>query len=262
MFFPPHEKNEPFEISICGISYCDGSYKISRQNSSIWCLEYIIKGQGSVWVDKTSFCAEEGDVYILPAGRNHYYYSDDKDPWEKIWMNISGNLVDSIMDCYGMKNTYHIKGIDVYNEFKEFLRIAKEELPSRAEPMCAKVFLGIVQKMKEHTSRDKKVKNKLSAELKREIDNITDFSVRLEDVVSKMYCTKSHAIRIFKEEYEITPYEYLLERKLSAAKQMLLGTGLSIKEISAYLGFSDSHYFSQFFKKRTGLSPKAYKISK
>jgi YesN/AraC family two-component response regulator len=43
------------------------------------------------------------------------------------------------------------------------------------------------------------------------------------------------------------------------AKSLLQNTSLSAKEIAFRLGFSDEHYFSNFFKKRTGMRPVEYK---
>ena len=43
------------------------------------------------------------------------------------------------------------------------------------------------------------------------------------------------------------------------AKRLLRYENLSVKEVASQLGFDDQFYFSNFFKKQTALSPKAYK---
>ena len=40
---------------------------------------------------------------------------------------------------------------------------------------------------------------------------------------------------------------------------MLLGTSLTVKEISSRTGFGDQFYFSNIFKKKTGLAPENYR---
>lgn len=45
----------------------------------------------------------------------------------------------------------------------------------------------------------------------------------------------------------------------SEAKRLLIYEKLSVKEVAAELGFNDPFYFSNFFKKHTGLSPKGYR---
>lgn len=260
----PHsgdKAKKPFEVAMCGISYCDGSYRINRPDSYVWCLEYIIKGGGCVNVDDTSFRAEEGDVYILPAGRNHYYYSDSENPWEKIWMNVRGELTESLAECYKLQNIYHIRGADVYGIFREFLDTARAaQSPDEASEKCALCFLKLMQYLSAHGGTErKKPASEVAARLKARLDSVTDFNESLDKITEDVYCTKAHAIRVFKAEYGITPYNYLLGKKLSVAKQLLSGTGMSVREISEYLGFSDCHYFSAFFRKQTGVSPRSYR---
>ena len=48
---------------------------------------------------------------------------------------------------------------------------------------------------------------------------------------------------------------------ISEAQRLLLYDDLSIKELASALGFNDAFYFSNFFKKHTGLSPQDYKES-
>lgn len=74
----------PFFIQMAGISYCDGSYLICRPQSEIICFEYIIQGCGTVQTEGKIFHPIKGDIYMLHAGHDHYYYSDADDPWIKI----------------------------------------------------------------------------------------------------------------------------------------------------------------------------------
>ena len=61
--------------------------------------------------------------------------------------------------------------------------------------------------------------------------------------------------REFKRYYGVTPYQYILDRKIAVARRLLLVTNMKVFEISAQLGFSDEYYFSDLFKAKTGVSP-------
>ena len=71
--------------------------------------------------------------------------------------------------------------------------------------------------------------------------------------------SEQHTIRIFKSNFGSTPYQYILKKKLEYAKLYLKNTNMSVKEISKKLAFTDEFYFSNIFKKKTGLSPSEYK---
>ena len=76
------------------------------------------------------------------------------------------------------------------------------------------------------------------------------------------YCnvSKQQLIRYFKSSLNTTQLQYITEYKISRAKELICNhSNLTIKEISAELGFDNQHYFSRVFTKSTGESPMSYK---
>ena len=65
--------------------------------------------------------------------------------------------------------------------------------------------------------------------------------------------------KLFTEYYGITPSDYILKIRISAAKQLLITKDDSIARIAADCGFSSQSYFNYSFKKQTGLSPLKYR---
>lgn len=56
-----------------------------------------------------------------------------------------------------------------------------------------------------------------------------------------------------------SPNSYIDEALVRQAKSLLSSTSLSIQQISDRLGFRNQSHFGTFFKRRTSLSPKAFK---
>lgn len=63
----------------------------------------------------------------------------------------------------------------------------------------------------------------------------------------------------FRRVYGSTPRQMLLERRLKSAREQLVGTGYSVKQIAANTGFTHSSAFCAAFRRRFGSSPKAYR---
>ena len=72
--------------------------------------------------------------------------------------------------------------------------------------------------------------------------------------VSSFYLSK-----LFKEEKGETFINYISDKRLEKSRQLLEQTELSIKEITAEVGYNDQNYFSRIFKSKYGLSPKEYR---
>lgn len=257
---PPSSSSLPFRVIMCGTSYCDGSYRIQRTNSNLSLFEFVIRGKGTVTEGDNTFSAREGDIYILHEGRNHHYSADPDDPWIKIWMNLSGPAVEHLIYAYGLEQVNLVSGLDLKAEFEHFCDEAKEcKTATETAERCSLLFHGILQKIANHLRNESGESSSLARTVKEMIDSSAGFDVTLEEISGKLFFTKAHLIRVFRKEYQITPYEYILSRKLRLAKDLLNNTTLSVSEISAYLNFCDPHYFTNFFRSRTGKTPREYR---
>jgi len=67
--------------------------------------------------------------------------------------------------------------------------------------------------------------------------------------------------KAFKQSTGASPNQYHLNLRLTRAKDLLRSTVLNINEIADQTGFESVFYFSKLFKKKNGLSPKAYRRS-
>lgn len=249
----------PFNVSLAGVSYCDGSYKIVRPRSEVTCVEYVLSGCGVVHCGtKTAYpCA--GDMYILPNNMDHRYYSDSRDPWVKIWVNLVGDLPLHILTAYGLNRTIWYEKQDGSGFIRKMYAICRDGAmtPYEKQNACAREFLGLAQFLASGPARQG---NGPEAEFLRDyLDCHVDGMVGVEELADQISKSVSQTIRIFKKAYGVTPYEYFLARKLERAKLLLRSTNQSIKEIASSLCFADEHYFSGFFKKKTGSSPSQYR---
>lgn len=66
---------------------------------------------------------------------------------------------------------------------------------------------------------------------------------------------------IFKEQYSLSPKQYILNRQLTESLKLLKHTDKSIGEISEECGFSSTTFFIQCFRKTIGTTPRQYRVS-
>ena len=83
--------------------------------------------------------------------------------------------------------------------------------------------------------------------------------VNMDQLAAQFQLSEKHFRRVFKEHTGLSPYQYYLQIRIHRAKEMLLGTTLSIKEIAASLHFETPFHFSTVFKKKTGMSPSRWR---
>lgn len=85
--------------------------------------------------------------------------------------------------------------------------------------------------------------------------------VTLCSLAEKVYMTPTYLSLLFKLNTGKTFIEQLTEIRIEKAKRLIKTTFYKNYEIAEKVGYSDSRYFSQIFKKKVGLSPSAYRES-
>jgi AraC family transcriptional regulator len=68
-----------------------------------------------------------------------------------------------------------------------------------------------------------------------------------------------HFTRIFVQSQGLSPKQYILQRRVERACEMLRFQNMSIKEIAYKVGFQSEQYFSRAFVKHTGVTATKYK---
>ena len=150
----PREKH--FLVEIAGITYPDKNYRIRRDDSTVYCLEYIISGKGWVHCGGETFYPQEGDVYLLPVHTNQEYGADPQQPFQKIWMNVRGSLCDRLYAEYGLKGIYHFRNCPLYPLFREFLTLC-EQAKGREESLERRgslLFHEILQSLSDYNKKE------------------------------------------------------------------------------------------------------------
>lgn len=83
-------------------------------------------------------------------------------------------------------------------------------------------------------------------------------SLTLNDIAEKFYISSYHLSHLFKKYMGMTCIECVHWMRIEKAKDLLINTNKSIKEISEQTGYSNLNNFYMHFKKLTGMTPKSY----
>ncbi len=92
----------------------------------------------------------------------------------------------------------------------------------------------------------------LHAHYAQELDNRT--------LARKFGYHPNYVNQLIVEHTGISLHQYLLQLRLRQALELLQTTGLPVHQIAARVGFKNTSYFSQYFKKCTGYPPSAFRV--
>lgn len=101
-------------------------------------------------------------------------------------------------------------------------------------------------------------KAELAKKMKSYLDENYRSNITNQFLAERFGFVGSYLSSIFKSYYEVTPIDYVVQKRMEEGKQLLKKGEMKIKEIAGWLGYEDSLYFSKVFKRVTGMSPKDY----
>lgn len=89
-------------------------------------------------------------------------------------------------------------------------------------------------------------------------DKYCDEDISLKSVAEYVNLSPAYFSAWFKKETGINFSDYITDKRIEKAKELLCGTSKLISEIAYEVGFSDYRYFGQIFKKFTGKTPREF----
>ena len=81
----------------------------------------------------------------------------------------------------------------------------------------------------------------------------------IETLAAKVNLNPNYLSGLFKKETEMTISQYITDRRMQAAKNMLLYSDTPTADIASILAFNSQSHFIQVFKKSFGMTPKKYR---
>ncbi|SDL97489.1 AraC-type DNA-binding protein [Modicisalibacter muralis] len=84
--------------------------------------------------------------------------------------------------------------------------------------------------------------------------------VSLDDISQAAHLSKYHFLRLFRQQFGITPHQYVLNCRINAARSAL-ETGAVPNDVALRYGFADLSHFNRRFKRIYGMTPYQYQRS-
>lgn len=237
---------------------------------------FITHGNGIMEIDYIDVAVKEGDLIIINPNCPHtekssYNYMDQL---EYIVFGINNlTLANKSLPqlngetpnptYYKIMNFNNNKNVILY--YLNTLVHEVEEKESNYELACKSIltlFIIYISRNAQSTLLIADNPEKLNIEcvkIKNYIDSHYSENITLDILSNLSYVNKFHLVHLFTKQMGISPINYLINRRIEESKNLLTTTNYTIRDISTIVGFSNSSYFSQMFKKFTGYSPRMYK---
>ncbi|MEE0762564.1 hypothetical protein B5F08_05365 [Anaeromassilibacillus sp. An172] len=227
---------------------------------------YVTSGKGVVKVEDTEFTVEESDLVIINPGVSHTEKTLSGEDFEYVFVGVDG-----IAFCFDNPNSnddythiHYKKDREVVETYLKLLQSEMDKDTPYKTTVCQDLLelliINIIRKANYSLTLDNsKSVNRACRTAKRYIDENFRESITLDELAEVAKVNKYYLSHAFSEDYKISPINYLISKRIDECKNLLVSSNYSIAQIAGFTGFSSPSYFSQCFKKNTGLQPEQYR---
>lgn len=159
--------------------------------------------------------------------------------------------------CYKLMTVYFAKARDMRNYKMEVAHLIGFDSETQLFEM---LHQSVERFCVQHTKAEQVTANKMRTELLRYVEeNFNSKELSLSAVADYLNTSVYVATRLFKETTGKNFKEYVMDKRMEYAAQLLKSTSYKVAEISGMAGFENAEYFSSLFKTKFGMTPTQYR---
>ncbi|AJH01931.1 AraC family transcriptional regulator [Clostridium beijerinckii] len=247
-----------------GSEVCAHSHSFGPAIRQHYLLHYILNGKGKYYVNNKCYELKKGEGFLICPGKSTYYKADKEDPWEYCWISFDGYDTGTILKSCGLSKENLVFKDNGNGSFKDNILtlIHNYEINSNNEyALLGQLYLCFSSI---YDLSDSKERNTCESYADKALDYIYNhfsYDIKISDIAKYVGIDRTYLYKIFIEEYNISPQQYLISFRLNTAVNLLETTKMNITEISYSCGFRDTPTFYKHFKKQFNVTPIQYRKS-
>lgn len=228
-------------------------------------INYISEGEGIFENKHGKFAIKPGSVIVIFPNEWHRYKPLQKTGWVENYVGFNGQIAEQFLQNPLFSNKRPVIQCGIKEEIID-THIKILDLIEKENPGYQQIASGLVIKLLGYIISFEKQKGlsgkriaKIIEEVRFNIRQNIENTINIEEIAANHNIGYSYFRKMFKKYTGVSPGQYHLQLRIIRAKELLVSSDKSIKEISVELGFQTIHYFSLIFKKKVGVSPSEFR---
>jgi AraC family transcriptional regulator len=249
-----------------GFEQCDPDYVVQRSQFEFRALELVVAGEGAVRLNGVEHPLRPGSLFHYDRTTRLEIRADPARPMAKYFLCLTGARAAARLRAAGIRPA----GLVHLAMFTEVQRVWEDLIregghhratAARIAAALAEVLLLKIEDLAGSSGRTGAAAEEAFLRCRGAIEAQAARLATLGDITRAVGVEASHLCRLFRRFQGLSPYQYLLHRKMALAAELLMDPNTLVKEAAAHVGFADPYHFSRCFKKVHRVAPKDFQRS-
>ena len=237
-------KEENIQSDVLWENHCHAGYEMIA----------VLSGDIRITLESREFRLTEGDAIVIPPLCYHIISANKKSLYRRLTVDFDSEAIPSpLRSIISEKNPYpfHTGGGRLHKLAEICSKDSAEFYSPLAEAVLIELLYAAADSVgyEEECSDDPMISNALLY-----IENNLCESITLDGLALYLSCSKSLLCHRFKEKMKISPKQYILQKKLALATQMIR-SGTPPTSVAIKLGYDNYGNFYRLYKKHCSHPP-------
>lgn len=253
-------------ITVTEIGHCraNSDFFLERVDGNYYTIVITVSGQGKLHYKNDDFTVNKKHAFMLDT-RFYHRIETDGDDWEFYYFDVNGPAMENYcMLCEELGTAVGIpeKQSELILLVEKCVKLIKEKKHYRDIQLSMAVTEIITKLLMSNIKNTELSASEKYQMIKDAIEYINEHysqDIGVDEISSHASLSKYYFIKLFRNHTGLTPYEYLLNKRIAEAKVLLRETDMPMDKIAVKTGFSEATAFSRCFRRVTGLTPIAFR---
>lgn len=243
-------------------------HKSQREGLDSYLFLGVLSGEGTIFIGKTEYKVCKGNCALINCRDYYAHESSKNNPWELIWVHFNGNIAKAYFDLFMEQNAncniFEVENISKMQEFINKLMEYQKEKELESELISGEILIQLLNRclytvMHKGKAMQEKYK-KMCNEIRERVNERFKESDLFIKLAQKYSMTEDELDNCFQKYYGITLRDYIVNRRFTAAKELLRFTVKSIKDIIEESGIKNEDLFRKLFQDGEGMTAEEYRM--
>lgn len=231
--------------------YHTAQHQVLSRITLEWVIIHCVEGKGSFRLGSHDWQISAGQIFLCPPDIVHTYIADPEEGWDIWWCHFNGTCAAGLLQLAGFSPETPCLLLNIKESPAFLLRelVARLEQSDGHEGWDGAVLLyrflaALGERRRGESWLEASIAPALSGKI---FDNV-------DAMATACGLSRLRFLRRFKETMGISPWRWVLERRIAQAQTMLADPDMPVKTVARKLGYDDPDYFSRLFRSITGKS--------
>ncbi|PDS63059.1 AraC family transcriptional regulator [Rhizobium anhuiense] len=205
----------------------------------------------------------EGSIFLLFPGVWHRFAPDRRTGWVEHWIECRGHAFDFACDAGLLRpeRPVHPSSAEILRVFASIHALAQDDT-LRNQPLISTLGLQLLAHLCRATDLNGNASSRIVDRARMILMERCGQPLLVEKLAAELGVSYPYFRRLFRAQTGMSAKQYQMIVRIQRARDFLVNTDKSVKEIAGLLGFHSAFHFSTQFHQQTGASPSDIRSAK